>query len=76
MQATVVKPPRTAARVPVSIVSFSSWPGSRRWTWMSTSPGQTTAPFTSRNSMVFALRSAAGASSPRPAIFPSSIQRS
>ena len=26
----LVNPPRTAARVPVAIVSFSSWPGSRR----------------------------------------------
>ena len=30
MQQTAVKPPRAAARVPVSIVSEDSWPGSRR----------------------------------------------
>ncbi len=30
MQQTAVKPPRAAARVPVSMVSEDSWPGSRR----------------------------------------------
>ena len=39
MQATLVNPPANAARVPVSIVSSSSRPGSRRWTCMSTSGG-------------------------------------
>src|SRR5882672_4206844 len=76
MQATAVNPPRAAARVPVSIVSFSSWPGSRRWTWMSTKPGQTTAPRTSTISTSGRERRAAGASSPHPAIRPWSIQRS
>src|SRR6266850_6055272 len=76
MQATAVNPPRTAARVPVSMVSFSSWPGSRRWTWMSTNPGQTTAPPTSTISTSGRERRAAGASSPHPAIRPWSIQRS
>ena len=35
-----VNPPRAAARLPVSIVSASSRPGSRRWTWRSTKPGR------------------------------------
>ena len=34
-----VNPPSAAARLPVSIVSASSRPGSRRWTWRSTKPG-------------------------------------
>ena len=44
MQATAVKPPAAAAIVPVRTVSLYSWPGSRRWTWMSMSPGVTTSP--------------------------------
>ncbi len=36
---TVVKPPAAAAAVPVAMVSFQVWPGSRRWTWMSMRPG-------------------------------------
>src|SRR5687767_11571829 len=44
MQATPVKPPATAAAAPVATVSLCSWPGSRRWTCMSTSPGTRTRP--------------------------------
>src|SRR5258706_2099742 len=44
MQATDVKPPAAAARVPLSIDSLCSCPGSRRWTCMSTSPGHTQSP--------------------------------
>ena len=44
MQATAVKPPATAAAVPVATVSLCSCPGSRRCTCMSISPGQTTSP--------------------------------
>ena len=44
MQATAVKPPATADAVPVATVSLCSWPGSRRWTWMSISPGATIQP--------------------------------
>ena len=40
MACTAVKPPRAAARVPVSTVSASSRPGSRRWVWTSTMPGK------------------------------------
>ena len=39
MQATAVKPPATAAAVPVATVSLCSWPGSRRCTCMSMKPG-------------------------------------
>lgn len=39
MQATAVKPPVTADRVPVATVSLCSWPGSRRCTCMSIRPG-------------------------------------
>ena len=41
---TAVKPPSAAARVPVSTVSASSRPGSRRWVCRSTSPGSATRP--------------------------------
>ncbi len=41
MQATLVTPPARADAVPVAMVSSSSRPGSRRWTCMSISPGQT-----------------------------------
>ena len=44
MQAIEVKPPATAAAVPVAIVSSSSKPGSRRWTCMSIRPGATILP--------------------------------
>ena len=44
---TVVKPPAAAARAPVWISSLWVWPGSRKWTWMSTKPGATTLPLTS-----------------------------
>ena len=40
MHATAVKPPATAAAVPVAIVSLCVWPGSRRWTCMSMKPGR------------------------------------
>ena len=39
---TAVYPPRAAALAPLSIVSASSAPGSRRWACRSTSPGATT----------------------------------
>ena len=39
MHATAVKPPATAAAVPVATVSLCSCPGSRRCTCMSISPG-------------------------------------
>src|SRR5579862_8261700 len=48
MHATAVKPPAAAAMVPVATVSLYSWPGSRRWTCMSISPGATTSPVASR----------------------------
>ena len=44
MHATAVNPPATADAVPVAIVSLCSWPGSRRCTWMSMSPGATIQP--------------------------------
>src|SRR5207247_2926803 len=48
MHATDVKPPTAAARVPLSIDSLCSCPGSRRCTCMSTRPGQTQCPVASR----------------------------
>src|SRR5262245_23217217 len=42
MHATAVKPPPTAAAVPVATVSWCSCPGSRNWTCISMSPGQST----------------------------------
>ena len=47
MQTTEVNPPRAAAAVPVAIVSFAAWPGSRKCTCKSINPGQTTRPLTS-----------------------------
>ena len=44
MATTQVKPPRAAARLPVSTVSASSRPGWRRWACRSTRPGATTQP--------------------------------
>ena len=72
MQATAVKPPAAAAMVPVFTVSLYSWPGSRRWTWMSISPGETTRPEASKVSAPLGFLIA-------PSIFatsPSSISRS
>ncbi|SIN58563.1 Uncharacterised protein [Mycobacteroides abscessus subsp. abscessus] len=48
---TVVNPPLAAAFVPVSIVSLCSPPGSRKWTWTSTNPGETNCPLTSMTSV-------------------------
>src|SRR5712691_2912096 len=50
MQQTAVNPPRAAARVPVSIVSEDSWPGSRRCACRSIKPGATTSPLASKTS--------------------------
>src|SRR5579859_595156 len=50
MQQTAVKPPRAAERVPVSIVSEDSCPGSRRWAWRSMKPGATMRPLASNTS--------------------------
>src|SRR4051812_20316568 len=47
MHTTVVKPPPAAAIEPGRVVSLCVWPGSRKWTWMSTRPGQTTRPLAS-----------------------------
>src|SRR5690606_17429990 len=60
MQHTVVKPPRTAAAAPVSSVSFSGKPGSRKWTCTSIKPGVTTRPLASTTS------APAGAARPTP----------
>ena len=45
---TAVNPPSAAARLPVSIVSASSLPGSRRWVCRSTNPDETKHPAASR----------------------------
>src|SRR5512134_865751 len=44
MHATDVNPPAAAAIVPERMSSFHSYPGSRRWTCISTSPGTTHIP--------------------------------
>src|SRR5271154_557464 len=56
MQQTAVNPPRAAARVPVSIVSDISWPGSRRWECRSMKPGATIMPWASKISAPSAER--------------------
>src|SRR6266404_3921390 len=48
IQQTAVNPPRAAARVPLSIVSEDSWPGSRRCAWRSINPGAITSPLASK----------------------------
>ncbi len=53
-----VKPPCAAALVPVRMVSFSSWPGWRRWTCTSTNPGRTVNPVPSISSYDPAISSA------------------
>src|ERR1700723_3160973 len=47
---TAVNPPRAAERVPVSMVSDISWPGSRRCQCRSINPGVTIFPFASKTS--------------------------
>ena len=63
MHTTLVKPPATAARQPLSIVSRLSCPGSRRCVCKSTNPGATIQPCAS---IVSSGRSDAGGS-PKPA---------
>src|SRR5215213_3177133 len=72
MQATAVKPPAEAAMVPERTVSLYSCPGSRRWTWMSMSPGVTTRPPASIVSAPFGF----WILPPMRATAPSSISRS
>src|SRR5579862_7587699 len=50
MQQTAVNPPRAADRVPVSMVSDISPPGSRRWQCRSMKPGATIRPLASNTS--------------------------
>ena len=69
MQQTAVNPPRAAARVPVSIVSDISWPGSRRWQCKSMNPGATMNPFRVEYLRAFAAEPATG-SRPTSAISP------
>src|SRR5687767_11994213 len=73
MHATAVKPPATAAAVPVATVSLCSCPGSRRCTCMSISPGQTTSP-PGISTTVVPLSAASRV--PTRAIRPSSMSRS
>src|SRR3954454_23232957 len=72
MHATAVKPPATAAAVPVATVSLCSWPGSRRCTCMSMSPGHRTNPA----GMATTVAPFAARSRPTPAMRPSSISTS
>ncbi len=48
---TAVTPPSTAPREPVSRSSFHSRPGSRKCTWLSTTPGSTVSPVASNTSL-------------------------
>src|SRR6266508_4563302 len=67
MAQTAVKPPATAARVPLATVSSSSFPGSRKCTCTSTRPGATIMPATLRTS----APSGAPIPAPTAAILPS-----
>src|SRR5262245_12949162 len=73
MQATAVKPPATAAAVPVATVSLCSCPGSRRCTCMSMRPGVITTP---AGIVITVTPASAGRSRPTRAILPPSIKMS
>ena len=45
---TPVTPPSTAARLPLSRSSLCSLPGSRKWHWLSMTPGRTCSPLASK----------------------------
>src|SRR4051794_20389732 len=68
---TAVNPPSAAARLPVSTVSVSSRPGSRRWVCRSTRPGSTISPAASTTAAV-----GTDSDSPIEAITPSLSTRS
>ena len=68
---TAVKPPSAAARVPVSTVSASSRPGSRRCVWTSTMPGRAMRPSASMT-----VTPSVEISVPRAAMTPSRMNRS
>ena len=53
---TAVTPPSSAAVEPVSMSSFSRCPGSRKWTWVSMTPGRTCSPRASKISAAVAPR--------------------
>ncbi len=61
---TAVTPPSTAARLPDSRSSLASSPGSRKWTWLSITPGRMVSP-------VQSIRSPASPVTPSPTIRPS-----
>src|SRR6266571_3664404 len=80
MQQTAVNPPRAAARVPVSIVSEDSCPGSRKWQCRSIKPGAMIRPEASNTSAPWAreifpggatsaMRSPSSRMSPGPSVF-------
>ena len=62
---TAVTPPNAAAAVPVAMSSLCSSPGSRKWTWLSMTPGRTCRP---RQSTISPPRS--GAIAPKATIRP------
>ena len=74
MQTSEVKPPRAAAAVPVMMVSLAVWPGSRKCTCRSISPGQTTCPLASNLSV--SAGACCAASGPSAAILPCTISKS
>src|SRR5688572_26111589 len=75
MAQTAVKPPTAAALAPVSTISLSSRPGSRRCAWRSTNPGASTWPSQSNTSAPSAPTSppteAISESSTRTSVIPS-----
>src|SRR2546425_222457 len=75
MAHTAVNPPATAARVPLAMVSTSSFPGSRRCTCTSTRPGATTLPRTSRTSTPSGDPSAASSAAILPSCTSTSVVR-
>src|ERR1700691_4262356 len=77
MVQTEVNPPAAAAAVPVAIVSFCAWPGSRRCTCRSMKPGATMSPRASNFSSALPLiLLGAATSATRPSFSSTSIDAS
>ncbi len=76
MATRAVYPPRAAALEADSTVSAISPPGSRRWAWRSTSPGETTQPAASRTTAPFGASIVSSTATMRPSFTRTSPRRS
>ena len=71
---TEVTPPTAAAMLPLRKSSLCSAPGSRKWTWASTNPGNTHFPAASRRRTSLALSPSSPISATRPSFIPSDVR--